>query len=51
MVKPETMSYLKERTPEYWNIWRKKAGPLGNKMLDKAFDSLKEYRKKQFQTN
>ena len=42
-VSPETIRYLEEKAPEYWNIWRKKAGPYGNEILDKVITLIKNH--------
>jgi TRAP-type transport system periplasmic protein len=43
-VQPETMSYLKNRAPEYWKIWKKKAGPYGEKIMNEGLEILNAYK-------
>ena len=45
LVKPETLEYLKSKAPKFWEKWRAKAGPLGNKLLDKTLALIAEYKK------
>jgi hypothetical protein len=46
IVSMETASYLRSKAPEYWEIWRKKAGSYSNELLDKALELIKHYKKK-----
>jgi TRAP-type transport system periplasmic protein len=44
-VPPETLTYIKGKAPEYWETWRKKAGPYGNKLLDDGLKIIGTYKK------
>lgn len=45
MVNPETVNCLIDKAPDFWEIWRKEAGTLGNELLDRALELIKNYKK------
>jgi len=44
LIGSKTVEYLEQKAPEFWNSWKKKSGPYGVELLEKAIEIVKTYK-------